>query len=805
MSKKYAGISAVVTLVLIAGAVFLAMSAFASPQILMSAGVVAFVGLAAQIVNQKFDRDLGNCGWLTPSIYVGYLMSSVQFPGNLPWTMSLGLAILVCLPSLAWRFVSGGSGALTFMAVNLLRVAISGAAYGGCLAALGNGLGHLAGFGAGSLTVYIFEYGVVNALMSGADDEEISKGWEHVRAEIGLLFPSLFASGWAAGGLAAFLMGVGVDWRLGLLAGSVAGALPSIGYNFGLFASSEEPALENQELIQKELNKVQYTNKTLLEKLDNNQDALKTKTSELELLHEMAKSLGASTKLSDTLQVLMSMIRKSQVPKNSIVIYLNTTNPATGQVGLQVAVADTQKQYQDILKVENILKLQEPVVTQVVQEQRAVLISEVVTSSEQRIFKDEKSVLGVPLIVSKENIGVIYLGCGAKGALKEEHLEKMKMLAAYAAPYIKTATLFEEKVQEVSEERSAREGVEAKNKQLFLLQKLGQAIGASLKMENALRVVADSLKEMLGDAQSVIIFVTSSGDQHSLKAEIAVSPYADFVKSLPVRIDEGIFGTAHQNKETQLIPDTHTCDLQNIINNERSVIVAPLFSESEPLGCIYVGAKQEYTFNDDHRNLVQTVSYQTAIALKNARLYEQTQQMALTDGLTGLWTHRYFQVRLQEELQWSDRSGKPICLVMVDTDKFKQYNDTLGHPAGDALLKDIAALLKDKVRQSDVVCRYGGDEFALILKDASKDLAAATCERIRETFQLRFATAAVQVTSSIGIACYPIDATDKKDLSEAADAALYVSKRTGRNRVTLSKTKAERQQEPHDDMPPLPR
>ncbi|CAN0366927.1 unnamed protein product, partial [Phaeothamnion confervicola] len=186
------------------------------------------------------------------------------------------------------------------------------------------------------------------------------------------------------------------------------------------------------------------------------------------------------------------------------------------------------------------------------------------------------------------------------------------------------------------------------------------------------------------------------------------------------------------------------------------------------------------------RSLVETVSYQAAIALKNAKLYEQTQLMALTDGLTGLYTHRYFQVRLSDELEWSDRSGKPICLVMVDTDKFKQYNDTLGHPAGDTLLKDIAALLKDKVRSSDVVCRYGGDEFALILKDSSKDVAMQTCERIRETFQLRFAAMAVQVTASIGIACYPSDAKEKKELAKQADAALYVSKREGRNRVTVA-------------------
>jgi diguanylate cyclase (GGDEF)-like protein len=142
---------------------------------------------------------------------------------------------------------------------------------------------------------------------------------------------------------------------------------------------------------------------------------------------------------------------------------------------------------------------------------------------------------------------------------------------------------------------------------------------------------------------------------------------------------------------------------------------------------------------------------------------------------------------------------------MVDADKFKEFNDTLGHPAGDALLQEIAALLKDKVRNTDIVCRYGGDEFALILKDTPKDEAIRTCERIRETFQLRFAANVVQVTASIGLACYPTDAPNKNELAKAADDALYVSKRNGRNRVTAAPTLEEKKYLPEVVQETLPR
>ncbi len=185
--------------------------------------------------------------------------------------------------------------------------------------------------------------------------------------------------------------------------------------------------------------------------------------------------------------------------------------------------------------------------------------------------------------------------------------------------------------------------------------------------------------------------------------------------------------------------------------------------------------------------MVTTVAYQTAAAINNAQLYEQTRQLDFTDGLTGLYLHRFFQVRFSEEISAAEKAGTSLCLVMVDTDNFKTYNDTLGHSAGDALLKEIVTLLKDEVRHSDIVCRYGGDEFALILKNVPKDEAAKTCD-IRETFQLRFAGKGVQVTASIGLACFPSGADNKADLPRKADEALYVSKRGSRNRVSLTPT-----------------
>jgi diguanylate cyclase (GGDEF)-like protein len=226
--------------------------------------------------------------------------------------------------------------------------------------------------------------------------------------------------------------------------------------------------------------------------------------------------------------------------------------------------------------------------------------------------------------------------------------------------------------------------------------------------------------------------------------------------------------------------------LPNVVEAERSAIIVPMIVENDVIGAFYVGAAQQHFYDEEALKLVSTVAYQTAMGIKNAELYERTVALAITDGVTGLYTHRYFQERLGEACREYERSLKPFSLVMIDTDHFKAYNDTLGHPEGDKVLREIAALIKSYTRDSDLVCRYGGDEFAVILKDTDKENSVKTSERIREAFQYRFHTYPVKITSSIGVANFPEDATNKIDLLSAADTTLYKSKKGGRNRVSVA-------------------
>lgn len=168
----------------------------------------------------------------------------------------------------------------------------------------------------------------------------------------------------------------------------------------------------------------------------------------------------------------------------------------------------------------------------------------------------------------------------------------------------------------------------------------------------------------------------------------------------------------------------------------------------------------------------------------------ELKQMALTDELTKVYNHRYFQMRLQEEISRAHRQGHLVSLMMLDVDFFKQYNDLLGHQAGDEALRQISQILKDNVRIMDAVARYGGEEFAIILPDTGSEQAAMVAHRIRLAvaeypFAGREEQPGGQVTVSIGIATYPNNADNRHDLIAKADEALYRVKRERKNSVQI--------------------
>jgi diguanylate cyclase (GGDEF)-like protein len=198
-----------------------------------------------------------------------------------------------------------------------------------------------------------------------------------------------------------------------------------------------------------------------------------------------------------------------------------------------------------------------------------------------------------------------------------------------------------------------------------------------------------------------------------------------------------------------------------------------------------IAAGRDNPFNLEENELFHIFVLQGEAALKNLVLFEEVKSLAIRDGLTGLYNYRHFWEMLVHEVELSRRYGKPLSMLFLDLDNFKIINDSLGHPQGDVVLKTLAAYLKSAVRQADVVCRYGGEEFVLLLPHTAPKQALILAERLRQRISeltIPLPDQDLQVTVSIGVAGLR-EGMSGADLLDAADAALYRAKQAGRNRV----------------------
>jgi diguanylate cyclase (GGDEF)-like protein len=158
-------------------------------------------------------------------------------------------------------------------------------------------------------------------------------------------------------------------------------------------------------------------------------------------------------------------------------------------------------------------------------------------------------------------------------------------------------------------------------------------------------------------------------------------------------------------------------------------------------------------------------------------------ELAITDGLTGLKNHRHFREILEEAFACSARENTLCSVILLDVDRFKQYNDTYGHPAGDDVLRIVSKILQQNARSYDVVARYGGEEFVILCRSARKETAMRVAERLRKVME-KYSWPRIPVTASFGVSTYSLRSASASDLVSEADKALYRSKEDGRNRVT---------------------
>lgn len=323
---------------------------------------------------------------------------------------------------------------------------------------------------------------------------------------------------------------------------------------------------------------------------------------------------------------------------------------------------------------------------------------------------------------------------------------------------------------------------------LATIQYISKSVAGSLDLEIIGKAVVNSLKNMLGYTH-VSIYLLEEDYLHLL-AEV---DYPDNMIIQKIHISQGVTGRAVRTKSIQFIKDTTK---ENVFLKAdlkiSSEICVPLVKEDTVLGVLNVEASEPGQLSQTDVELLTTIASPIAISVDNARLHGQIKKMAITDAVTGLFNRHIFEQTLSAEIERAQRNNQETSLIIFDIDSFKQYNDSWGHPAGDARLKAVGDIIQRNLRKYDIAARYGGDEFAVILSDCNTHQALSFARRLLEATRYGAPTPAEDgesipgYTLSMGIASYPKNANTPGELLIAADLAAMLAKQNGKNQIRIS-------------------
>ena len=383
------------------------------------------------------------------------------------------------------------------------------------------------------------------------------------------------------------------------------------------------------------------------------------------------------------------------------------------------------------------------------------------------IARPAKCFCGVPIIKAGEAIGVMAaLHYQREYVYSHRDLEMMETAARQVVVAMENARLFSQ------EHKRAR--------YLAFLNSVSKMAISSQDAEEMLAKIVHEIQSNFNFDHIGVGIVDYNTKEIEIKAEAGSTAKA-LGRKIPLGV--GIMGRVARTNEMALAQGTGE-HLLGIIPDSRSVLCLPITYGETLLGILNVESQRESAFLEDEILILKTLADLLATALHNVFVYQRMEQQSITDPLTGIKTRRFFNEALQSEYKRAMRSGRPFSLVLMDLDKFKEVNDGMGHLEGDLVLARIGRLLDQKVRQSNVVARYGGDEFVILMPETGMEQACILSERLRLWIATDSMLNERHVTGSFGVAEFPLHGAAMEDIIRVADAGMYISKHAGGNKVS---------------------
>ncbi|HNW39883.1 MAG TPA: diguanylate cyclase [Candidatus Omnitrophota bacterium] len=324
------------------------------------------------------------------------------------------------------------------------------------------------------------------------------------------------------------------------------------------------------------------------------------------------------------------------------------------------------------------------------------------------------------------------------------------------------------------------------------LKKLIESLNHTLKLDILIHTLSSTVYTLLSNSTGVALFYLVDNQYQKLSLAHSIKDESDLV----VMTKEGdIFDQWVLRHSSQLIIENLKNDFRfdsdsisrQDLRSISSLISSPLISNNSLLGLLRLESKKSGFFNQDDLRFLSLVADLGAVALENSLLFQKTQDLAIHDDLTSLYTRGYFIDRLRDETRRCQRLDQHLSLMMLDIDFFKQYNDKFGHIVGDLVLKKMGLLLKETLAQfNPLLCRFGGEEFLVMLSGIDKKRALIIAEELRQRIQaekIMLRRQDTHITVSIGVASLPLDTKDEDELVQKADKSMYMAKEKGRNQV----------------------